>query len=551
MIFAAASLYTDVVTAGFWNQPIDIILYDILVWFGWIPIAIVMIWGSIKVWEVTRQEKWAKSLKYVIMAVDVPAVTEQTPKSLENMYASLWGSFSNLTWKEKWIIGKTQPLFSFEIASHEGYVQFYIRTLTRYRDVTEAGIYAAYPEAEITEVEDYTSWAPAEYPDEVWDCWGTELILKKDSIFPLRTYLDFEDKISGELKDPLGGVLEQLAKMRPGEHFWIQMIIQPYGNDWKVAGEKFINKAFGVEQKHKPGLISSAIETALIIPSAVTSEALGISLVGEHGEAKQEDIWKAFKITMAEKEQVEGVLKKIGKIGYRFKMRLVYIGRKGVYDKQARTAFVKGMFGQYSHLNLNSLGLHGDATPKDDYFWQAWTYPTRQGRLVRAYRNRSWGIGADPKWMNVEELASLWHFPSILVKAPLVKKAEAKRAEPPVGLPIGSEDELEMYKGPTRAAAPHAPEEAGHHGAVAEEPEIHLPGMEEPEHAPVASVHAEAPDEEREMGLDATDLGGPPADIVLPGPPPGWVPDEPETAPASKPTPAHEDETDVPPNLPV
>src|SRR3989339_42560 len=367
MIFAAASLYTDVVSAGFWNQPIDILLYDLLVWFGWVPIVLVMLWGSTQVWLVTRQEKWVKSLKYVIMAVDVPAVTEQTPKSLENMFASLWGAFSNLTWKEKWIIGKTQAVFTFELASHEGYVQFYIRTLTRYRDLAEAGIYAAYPEAEISEVEDYTACAPKQYPDEVWDVWGTELRLKNPEIFPLRTYLDFEDKISGELKDPLGGILEQLAKMRPGEHFWIQIIIRPEGNDWKKAGEKFINKTFGVEPKHKPGMISSAVDGLLSIPSAITTEALGVSLLGEHGETKQEDIWKAFKITMAEKEQVEGVLKKIGKVGYKTKMRLVYLGRKGVYDKQARTAFVKGMFNQFAHLNLNALGLHGDATPKDDY----------------------------------------------------------------------------------------------------------------------------------------------------------------------------------------
>jgi len=554
MIFVAASFYTDVATAGFWNQPIDIILYDLLVWFGWIPIIIVMIWGSIQVWLTTRQDKWVRSLQYSLMAVDVPAMTEQTPKALENMFSSLWGAYSNMTWKEKWIIGKTQPLFIFELASHEGYVQFYIRTLTRYRDVAEAGIYAAYPEAEISEVEDYTAWAPKQYPDDVWDCWGTELKLKNPEIFPLRTYLDFEDKISGELKDPLGGILEQLAKMKPGEHFWIQIIIRPEGNDWKKAGEKFINKTFGVEEKHKQGLISSAIETALTIPSAVTTEALGISLVGEHGEMKQDDIWKAFKITMAEKEQVEGVLKKIGKVGYKTKIRLVYLGRKGVYNKLARTAFVKGMFNQFSHLNMNALGLHGDATPKDDYFWQSWTYAARQGKLIRAFQNRSWGIGADPWVLNVEELATIWHFPSLLVKAPLVKKAEAKRSEPPVGLPIGSDDEDIYRKSPDRAY-PSVSAEPGVSSAFSgsmesEEPEIRLPGIEDPAPSlvlPVVSVHAEAPDEEREMGLDATDMG-PPADIVLPGPPPGWTPDGPETvtAPESKP-----DNEATPPNLPV
>jgi len=561
-MFFAASLFTSLSSPLFWNQPIDVVLYDLLVWFGWVPIVIVVLWGITEVWKVTRQEKYAASLKFVLLAIDVPPMTEQTPKALENMFSSLWGSFSNLTWKEKWIIGKFQSPFVFEIVSTEGYVQFYMRVQTRYRDVAEAGIYAAYPEAEITEVEDYTSWAPGEYPNETWDTWGSELILKKPEIFPLRTYTDFEDKISGELKDPLGPILEQLAKMKVGEHFWIQIVIKPDGNDWKKAGEDFINKVFGNEKKHAPGMFENLITNTLSIPADIAMEAFGFETKDPHAKPAQDpDMWKAFKITMAEKEQVEGVLKKIGKVGYKTKMRLVYIGKKGVYDKQARTAFVKGMFNQFAHLNMNSLGLWGDATPKDDYFWQAWTYATRQGKLVRAFKNRSWGIGADPWILNIEELATLWHFPSITVKAPLVKKADAKRSEPPVGLPIGSDDQ-DHHSMPTRmpsssrpavlsahqgGSSAHvdtfpSPSKAEGHGEVhghgdshnaIEEPEIRLPGMDsEPDQAKLASAHQFAPDEDGEDGLDATDMG-PPADVELPGPPPGWVDDG------------------IPPNLPV
>lgn len=559
-MFFAATISASLSSPLFWNQPIDVVLYDLLVWFGWVPIVIILIWGFIQVWQVTRQEKYAASLKFVLLAIDVPPMTEQTPKALENMFSSLWGSFSNLTWKEKWIIGKFQSPFSFEIVSTEGYVQFYMRTQTRYRDVAEAGVYAAYPEAEITEVEDYASWAPGEFPNETWDTWGSELKLKKDEIFPLRTYQDFEDKISGEIKDPLGPILEQLAKMKPGEHFWIQIIIKPDGNDWKKAGENFIDKVFGNEKKHSPGMLETLFHSAMSIPADIGMHAFGFETSDSHAKPAQDpDMWKAFKITMAEKEQVEGVLKKIGKVGYKTKMRLVYIGKKGVYDKQARTAFVKGMFNQFSHLNLNALGLHGDATPKDDYFWQAWTYPARQGKLVRAFKNRSWGIGADPWILNIEELATLWHFPSITVKAPLVKKADAKRAEPPVGLPIGSDD-VDQHSLPERPRAEMpSPVVSAHqarssqefhpdpsHGNTpvsgheeSAEPEIHLPGSSifapasrdrSPSHAvPARQV---VPDEEGEDGLDATDMG-PPADIELPGPPPGWV------------------DEGAPPNLPV
>lgn len=558
MIFAAASLFpadavatASAASSTFWNQPIDIILYDVLVGFGWIPIVVVLLWGFIQVWLVNRQGKWVGSLKYVLLAVDVPATTEQSPKALENMFASLWGAYSSLTWKERWIIGKTQPLFSFEIGSREGYIQYYVRVLTRYRDVVEAGIYAVYPEAEITEVEDYTAWAPTSYPHDTWDAWGTELKLKEPNIFPIRTFEDFEDKLSGELKDPLAPILEQLAKMRPGEHFWIQLIIQPNGNDWKKEGAKFINKIYGIEEKHKPGLFSGVFKGMMGWPSDVMETATGVSLnallFGAEAHEKEADPWKAFKLTLLDKEMMEGVIKKVNKVGYSFKLRLVYLGKKGVYDKQARTAFVKGMFTQYAHLNLNAFGLWGDATPKDDYFWQAWTYPARQGRLVGAFKRRSWGIGATPGILNAEELATLWHFPAIQVKAPLVKKSESRRAEPPVGLQIEYEEQSLADRAKARTAshteAPPPPVlEAMPHGTphipqmdLSSDAGMHLPGIEKRDLPTAPRITSPSGSEEVELGLDATDMG-PPADIVLPGPPPGWKP---------------EDDTNSPPNLPV
>jgi hypothetical protein len=45
-------------------------------------------------------------------------------------------------------------------------------------------------------------------------------------------------------------------------------------------------------------------------------------------------------------------------------------------------------------------------------------------------------VGAKPYVLNIEELATVWHFPLPFVKTPLVQKAGAKRAEPPLGLPV-------------------------------------------------------------------------------------------------------------------
>ena len=50
--------------------------------------------------------------------------------------------------------------------------------------------------------------------------------------------------------------------------------------------------------------------------------------------------------------------------------------------------------------------------------------------------------------MNIEELATLYHFPTPSVKAPLLKRTEAKRAEPPFGIPITDIEEI-----PTKVTA--------------------------------------------------------------------------------------------------
>ena len=400
-----------------------------------------MIWGVGEIWKNNRQGIYASNLPFILLAINVPSNSEQSPKALENFFADLIGSKSTLLWKEIWFAGKFQPVFSLEIASTEGRIQYYVRTQVRFRDMIEASIYAEYPEAEIDEVEDYMSFAPKTLPDEKYDMWGTEFKLKQPNYLPIRTFVDFEDRLTGELKDPLAGILEHLAKMAPGEHFWLQFLIQPADNDWKEDGIKFINQAYGVEEKDKPGLFSSALTGILSVPNEFLNQLAGVSFLNDSTEdSKEEDPFKAFRMTPVEKTQVEAVLNKISKMGYHTKVRIVYIADKRVFSKSARAPVIKGLLNRYANLNLNAYGIFGPSTPKDDYFWQKWSYYNKQSTLLSAVKSRSFGIGATPGILCTEELATLWHFPTINIKAPMIEKAYARRAEPPVGLPLTFEE---------------------------------------------------------------------------------------------------------------
>ncbi len=511
----------------FWQQPIDVLLNLFLVWFGWIPIVGVCIWGFLEVWKFSRQANYNATLRFVVLAIDVPALTEQSPRSLENFFASLAGAASAFTWKEVWFVGKFQPSFSFEIISTEGSTQFLVRIQTRYRDIVEAGIYAQYPDAEISEVEDYTAVAPSYYPNETHEMWGAEMVLKNPNYFPIRTYQDFEDKTAKEekLKDPLGQILEQIGKMRHGEHFWMQMVAQVTDNDWKKEGIDFINKLYGIEAPPKTSALASGLRVLLSVPGVVIEDFTQVNIadliLGTQDKSKEPDQWKAFKLSIFQIEQAKAVLAKVSKVGYKVKIRFVYTAKKEAYNKGGRVVFIKGMLNQYA--NHNRFGMYPPSLPRDDYFWQAWSYAEKQIKLMKAYKARSFGAGATPMILNVEEMATLWHFPALGVRAPFVRKAEARRAEPPSDLPIGGEEPLS--DGPPRTfEAVLEPMD----GWKPTESGLILPDEEAEAVVPHVTPPVLVPDgkqqdvpvsgEEIEMGLDATDVIGLPPDIVLPHP---------------------------------
>ena len=74
--------------------------------------------------------------------------------------------------------------------------------------------------------------------------------------------------------------------------------------------------------------------------------------------------------------------------------------------------------------------------PRGDYWWQRMTRSSKQNTLTTAYKSRHPAKGGPTYVLNIKELATLWHFPVIEIKAPQVKKTEAKRAEPPRSLPV-------------------------------------------------------------------------------------------------------------------
>ena len=431
-------IHLDKIATLFSMQP-DIFLSKFFLYFGWLPISMAILWGIWQLWIYYIFDDYDSKRTYILLAIDIPVANEQTPKAIEQMFAHLAGAHTTINLTNHYWIGKDNDPFSFEIASIEGYTQFLIRCMPRYRDLIESVIYAQYPDAEITEVNDYTEGYPDKFPDDTYDIWGAEWIPVQDELLPFKTYLDFEHQFSGDFKDPMAAFMEMFGSLRKGEQLWYQIIVVPTGFEWSKRSEDVISDIVGDKVIGKKGILDFIPDTFLW-----SLEKLGeliISIFSEIGtESKEEEKKEEFKmmnLRPSQKKQVEAVQQKVSKLGFECKIRFVYIAEKEVKNMARPNSFV-GAMKQFSLEDVNSLKPDMATTATStSYFWKKSRLNERKTKLIRAYKSRSKWIGKEKFILNIEELATLWHFPvESAVVSPMLQKTPSRRTEAPSFLPI-------------------------------------------------------------------------------------------------------------------
>ena len=411
---------------------------------GWIPLVWFFLWMGKLLWIGSIQTQYMQEkMRPVLLAIDVPKLGEkgaQTPKAVENIFAHLAGAHGSHNRREKYWHGNVQEWFSLEIVSIEGYIQFFVWTWEKYRDLVETAIYAQYSDAQITEVQDYTSVVPAHYPDAKWDLFGTEFVATKPFPYPIRTWEEFEHQGQKDesFKDPMAAMLENMARIGPGEQIWFQVLIKPMSQDWVKTSEKIVKKLIGAKEKEVKTFMDTAFDITGKLTGPILDQMLGPT---EAKPKKDEPPSKVLFMSPGERNVVELIEKKTNKIGFQTKIRLIYAGRREVFKKPRGAHAVIGAIKQ---LNSNDAG---SLKPEFKHIGPSslWLFPNlrnnaRKEKLYRAYTKRSMWIGANAHIFNTEELATIWHFPTEAVHAPLIRRTEAKRAEPPSGLPIAPGD---------------------------------------------------------------------------------------------------------------
>ena len=422
----------------FINLPLGEMMWVFFINVGWVLLAIFLLYAVLIVYSQKISAYWAaNNLKFIILAIDIPKGNEQSPKAVENMFTYLAGAHGSVSFFEKWFEGKFQVSFSYEIVSLEGYTQFLVRTPIEYRNLIETSIYSQYPDAEIAEVDDYVDIVPHKFPDEEYDVWGSEFIQSQHWAFPIKMYKDFEHQYGPsetQFKDPMASFMDLCSSLREGENLWFQMILIPIGFDWVKDTDAVVDKILG---KNKPakGWASKLVEWI-----GEASEFI-YSIWGDIESKSDDKGLSMMELNPKQKKQIEAIQEKASKIAFDVKIRVVYVARK---DLMMRSKVVNGLVGymkQFVALDLNNLKPDLKFTmTKTAYFNKDKRLIKKKNAIMSNYISRDDYNGRNPGLFNIEELATLWHFPvEANVKAPMIQKAPGRKADAPSSLPLVSD----------------------------------------------------------------------------------------------------------------
>jgi len=404
----------------------------------WIPLPFVLFWGFWESWVYYINNKYLAGLDWVILEINIPEQVEVTPKAMEQVMAGLHGIYKGPNLIEKYIQGMVPRFFSLEIVGINGEIHFLIRTEAQFRNLVEGQVYAQYPDAEIRETEDYSKLVPKIIPSKDWSLWGAEMILTNEDYYPIRTYPSFKEEETEEgMIDSLASLAEIMSRLKQGEQMWLQILISPITDQWHKDALNLVNKLIGKPPEKKKSFLEASVLVREIVGwlEAVLKAILDFGLAGAPEEEKKPD-WPSMMqhLSPGEKARVEAIENKCSKIGFNSKIRFVYLGRRDVFAMGNVAAFM-GSFKQFNIQDLNGFKPDPKTKSSIDYLFKNRRSAHRRRKILTKYRWRS--MSGYKMILNIEELASIYHFPGIYVKAPRMPRIEAKKSGPPVGLPVG------------------------------------------------------------------------------------------------------------------
>ena len=299
-------------------------------------------------------------------------------------------------------ITRGYPRVAFEIASQTGGsdIEFYVAVPKYLATGLEKYIQGIYPRAIVEKIpEDYTIFDPNGVSA------GAYLRLRSSAIFPIHTYQNLD-------KDPLATVTNTLSKIAANEGAAIQIVISPIPQGkWKSLGDRVLAK-IREGKSIKIAVAEASRSTVADIGLEVTR---GILSAAPKKEQQQKQFERPREPEVDERT-IQAIQTKMQKQVFETNIRLVTSAPTQARAEEILSHLIGG-FGQFALSALNSFDI-------------VEVKKRNLKKLIYNYSFRNFNP-TQKNILNLEELTSIYHFPTTYIETPYIKMAKSTTSAPP------------------------------------------------------------------------------------------------------------------------
>lgn len=320
---------------------------------------------------------------------------------------------------------------SLMIGMAEGKIALFTEANDHATALLESQIYGQYPDAEIDQIH-----------SEIFAIKETEVVVSADlylggpEMFPIKRYPQFSDLSTRQSVDTIAGITASLVRYaKPGMRGHISLTIEPISGDAyrkrALAFMPLLGKGFAKYSSSYANLftkihLATGWNRLLLFPIDIlmggwrtwfTKSKTSVSLfTGEQtiNETAEEQAMVSVRSHDRE-DSTSAAVDKLNRLLFRCRLRVSVIAPAAcVAEASAKLQEITGSFLPFTMPTCN-----GFASTKAQISGSLYT-ETPSPQFV----------------LSAEEIATLWHIPSVMVKTPIMDWVISKKLEPPVNLPV-------------------------------------------------------------------------------------------------------------------
>ncbi len=310
---------------------------------------------------------------------------------MEQLYSSLASIYSE-DFKSEFF---GQPHLTLEMATVDGEICFYVSCPKNLQSLVEKQIHGQYPSASIEEIPYFN---PFKSDQKIA---AAQLGLNKKFVYPIKTYPKLES-------DSLSSISNALSKIGEEDAATIQIAIRPKDNKWRKTAENAIEKIKTGQKSGTGAFFKDLGKTAVGKPLQAGTEQKG----SQQMEAEKP-------LSPTQEAEIKGIQEKIAKVGFDTQIRIITAAKEET-EAEAHLNNIISSFAQFTNPELNGFKK---------------LKTKAKAKLILDFIFRKFGDSQKSQILNVEELASIFHFPNKGIETPNIRWLSAKDAPSPANLP--------------------------------------------------------------------------------------------------------------------